>query len=118
MHNVPDREDSFWQMLADIVRETSPIMGCCILLGLGAGIGGAVMILYPIVNDPAMATIGTRRRTMPVGLIGLLLVGGAFLGILLGLALGVVFELILEHLFGIKFDVPGKKKRKKRRRSP
>jgi hypothetical protein len=111
---VPDREDSFWQMVGDITRETSPVMRSCVLLGLGAGAGGAIWFIVKAVSLFSADGVVMAPR-YPVFTLGLFFVGGAIGGMILGLVVGVVIELILEHLFGIKFDVPGAKRRKKGR---
>jgi hypothetical protein len=116
MPNVPDRDDSFFQMLGDILRETSPVMRCCVLAGLGVGVGAALWIIVPMVSTgAATAVYRGRGRRFDVAIGGLIFCGGALGGIVAGLVVGVVIELILEHLFGIKFEAPGKKKRNRRR---
>jgi hypothetical protein len=113
---MPDREDSFWQMVGDIVRETSPIMRCCVLLGLGAGMSGAIWVIVKVMMSlGADVVYFAPRFDSPALLLGLIFFGGVLGGMVLGLVVGVVIELILEHLLGIKFDVPGVKKRKKRK---
>jgi hypothetical protein len=114
---MPDREDSFWQMVGDIVRETSPVMRCCVLLGLGVGAGGAIWVVVQMLSAGAVTrAYGGRGRTrLDAAFGGLIVLGGALGGLIAGLVVGVVIELILEHLFGIKFNVPGVKRRKKRR---
>lgn len=117
MSQLPDRDDSFFQMVGDILRETSPVIACCVLLGLGVGLGGAVWVVAKMVSAGATtAAYGGRGRGLDLRIGALIVVGGALGGLIAGLAIGVVIELILEHLFGIKFDAPGKRKRTKRRR--
>jgi hypothetical protein len=113
---VPEREDSFWQMVGDIVRETSPVIRCCVLIGIGVGVGGAVWIIVKMVSSGAITTVyGGRGRRLDAAFGGLIFFGDVLGGLFAGLVVGVVIELMLEHLFGITFDVPGTRKRKKRR---
>ena len=116
MRNVPDRDDSFWQMVGDIVRETSPVMRCCFLTGLGIGVGAAIWFIVPMVSTKAVtAAYGLRGRRLDIAFGALIFLGCVVAGMVVGLVAGAVIETILEHLFGIKFEAPGTKKRKRRR---
>src|SRR6516225_6737441 len=67
VRNVPDRDDSFWQMVGDIVRETSPVMRCCFLTGLGIGVGAAIWFIVPMVSTKAVtAAYGLRGRRLDI----------------------------------------------------
>jgi uncharacterized BrkB/YihY/UPF0761 family membrane protein len=114
---MPDHKDSFWQMVGDIVRETSPVVRSCVLLGLCTGVGGAIWLMVKVIAaaatdvvDIGPLVIDPRAPGLWLGLIFFL---GVLSGMIVGLVVGVVIELILEHLFGIKFDIPEAKRRKK-----
>jgi hypothetical protein len=110
---MPDRKDRFWQMVSDLVREAPPVLRCCLLLGCGVGLGGAIWVIVRMIST-GVITISWGRRYDDKGICYLILLGGTIGGLFAGLVLGVVIELILEHLFGIKFDIPEAKRRKKR----
>jgi hypothetical protein len=107
------REDGFFAMLDDMLREMSPVMRRCTLIGLGLGVGGVV--LYLLVPFAGAKPIDYYLFTYDGGLFLLfLLVAGIVGGLIGGLFLGVIVEFFLNKVFGVKFDDPDSKRKKRK----
>jgi hypothetical protein len=101
--------DDFGGVLADIFRESSWVMGVCLVLGLLAGLGVSAWIVW---SWPVLET-RAERRIQTVFAAGVVLVG-LVLGLLAGLLVGSLMDALVGAMTGSQRS-PRKRRRGRRR---
>jgi hypothetical protein len=81
---------SVWSLLADILREVTPIVRWSIVAGLAAGLAGCVYLTVQVPGSDLRLVLG--RALWPLA--GGLVLAGGFLGLVLGIVLQVAVEAV------------------------
>jgi hypothetical protein len=99
-----------WNLVRDLWRELTPIVGCCLFAGVALGLSLGLVFVLRLPPDYGRLVSGNRiqYRTILVPRLAIVLVT-AFLGGLVGTASGVVTEI----MFGRPEGIAGKKRRRR-----
>jgi hypothetical protein len=102
----------FGSALADIFRESSWVMGVCLVLGMLTGVGVALWLVW---SWPVLDTRAERR--IQAVFIGGIVIAGLFLGALAGLVVGSLLDTLVSTL-GKAVRPPRKRRRRRFPRRP